>query len=477
MLLPTMPWLHRLIVTAATERHTSRVIPAAWLVGYLFWTCGMLGAEEPGPAPTPIETAVPGTAPVSPAEFGIVVPTPGAEQLPPAPTLADCLRFATERNPAVQAARARWEAANAEIPQARALPDPIIFYETMTRQETPEHRFGAKQELPPFGALRAAGQKAQSEAQAEQYSYLAEQLRAAYRVKTAFHECLYLTQALEVQRATHNLVQELTRTLRDRYAAAAATHPDLLRLQSETARLETDLQSLEARRPVLAARLREALGLPPTGPQIWPAPISSTLPPPAVNEADLLAQLENDNPEVRAAREMVAAAEAGTSRARAMARPGFMLSAKQMRTEGGPAMGATNYPIEAMIEMSLPFNFAKNRARREQAEAKLTEARQRQDADLYRLTADLQEALFRYADSGRRATLFRDELIPRQEQTLAALRTAFAGGQAQFREVIEAERMLLELRLMNERARADQWIDLAEVEMLSGRELAAPAAQ
>ncbi len=76
-----------------------------------------------------------------------------------------------------------------------------------------------------------------------------------------------------------------------------------------------------------------------------------------------------------------------------------------------------------------------------------------------------------FADAGRKRSLFRDTLVPKAEQGLGAARTAFAAGKASFTDLIDAERTLLELRLMAARASTDQQIRLAELERLAGREL------
>jgi outer membrane protein TolC len=48
---------------------------------------------------------------------------------------------------------------------------------------------------------------------------------------------------------------------------------------------------------------------------------------------------------------------------------------------------------------------------------------------------------------------------------------AFAAGRAGFLDLIDAQRTLLEFELAYERALADRAINLAELEMLAGREL------
>jgi outer membrane protein TolC len=386
-------------------------------------------------------------------------------------TLDECIHYAARRNPNLQAAFYRWKAALEKIPQARALPDPKLWYEALTQVETPEHRFGFKQEFPQPGMLRAEGDIATREALARQHMFEAEKLRLFYEVKSVFHECEYLVRAIVAEQESIRLTRDIEGVLRSRYAAAAADHPSLLRLQAELAKMETELAGMEAMRPVLSARLNEALGRGPQASAVWPSLRTVTEELTALDERELLDALAADSPELRAAREMVNAAEAGRRKAKAGYRPMFMIGVRQMRMEGGPPMEERDYPVEAMLEMTLPFNYAKNNAALREAEAKMAEAEKEQEALANKLSTELKEAYYYYQDANRRLVLARETLLPKQEEALKSLQKSFAGGQAEFMDVVEAQRTLLAFRVMAERARADRLIRLSELEMMAAQNL------
>ena len=72
----------------------------------------------------------------------------------------------------------------------------------------------------------------------------------------------------------------------------------------------------------------------------------------------------------------------------------------------------------------------------------------------------------------------RDTLVPKAEQSLEVTRQSFESGRDSFTSLIDAERMLLlEFQLAADRARADREIRLAEIEMITGKQVQTEVAQ
>jgi outer membrane protein TolC len=72
-------------------------------------------------------------------------------------------------------------------------------------------------------------------------------------------------------------------------------------------------------------------------------------------------------------------------------------------------------------------------------------------------------------DAARReALLYRGQIIPRSETALASTRAAWETGRGMFRDVLEARRMLVEAKLMQVRAVAEQYEMLSELVLCCG---------
>jgi outer membrane protein TolC len=75
----------------------------------------------------------------------------------------------------------------------------------------------------------------------------------------------------------------------------------------------------------------------------------------------------------------------------------------------------------------------------------------------------------------RKTRLYRDGLIPKAEQSLNANYTAYQAGETDFLNLLDAQRQLLDFQLQFERSKSDLAIKRAEIEMITGREMAESA--
>jgi outer membrane protein TolC len=391
-----------------------------------------------------------------------------AEDLPASASLADCLTYAEARNPGVRSAFQRWQAARERAPQTRSLPDPLLMYEYWGMHDTKQQMLTIGQTIPWPGKLALAGSAAEREAEAGHQRYQAARLALAYRVKNAWFEYWYLARAIEIAKENAELAGSVEETARTRYKAALAEFADVVKAQVELARMEDLVKELEAMSGPTIARLNAELDRPAEAPLSAPekAPPEERL---TISETEVLALLEQASPELAAMDAEVAAARDELRLARRGPIPDLMLKAgaMTMKPEGmerddGPQLG---------VGITLPLWFGKYRAMRREAGAKLSAAEfARRDA-ANRLGSDAKMALFGLRDAERKAGLYRDTILPRAEQALAAARTGYAAGKVQFLELLDAQRVLIQFRLDLVRAQANRAQRLAEIEMLAGREL------
>ena len=91
-----------------------------------------------------------------------------------------------------------------------------------------------------------------------------------------------------------------------------------------------------------------------------------------------------------------------------------------------------------------------------------------------RLLADLTLAIFEYNDARRRLELYRDSLLPKARQSLDASISAYQNASAGFLDLLDAERVLLEMQLASRRAQTDAANAISKIEMLTGGDVPAP---
>jgi outer membrane protein TolC len=392
-------------------------------------------------------------------------------------TLQDYLAYAALNNPGLEAAFEEWAQAMERIGQVKSLPDPRLTYayyiqEVETRVGPQRQAFALMQTIPWFGKLGARGDMAREAAEAAHQKYEAAKLRLFYRVKHAYYEYYYLARAIDITESNMTLLENLESVARAKYRAGEGAHPAVIKAQVELGKLEDRLNSLRDLRAPTLARLNAALGRPAAEDLSWPQGIEYE--PVRLDEAEISRRLEETSPELRALAHVTAREERSVNLARKDYFPDFTLGANYIDTGQAldPEMkdsGKDAFMVS--LSINLPLWVGKYRSAEREAHARVDAARRRQDDSESRLQADLSFALFQLRDAGRRIDLYRDTLIPKAEESLLVSQRAFAVDNADFFELIDAERTLLEFQLSYERALTEHAQRLSEIEMLTGREL------
>ena len=174
--------------------------------------------------------------------------------------------------------------------------------------------------------------------------------------------------------------------------------------------------------------------------------------------------------------EYIGELEYGTIDAQKDYYPDIMLGVSLVETDEALMPGVADSgkdPIVAMIGVNLPIWRGKYHAAEREARFRKAAVEENRDDTGKRLDADLQLVLHQYRDAERKIDLYRDTLVPKAEQSLKVTQQGFEAGSTSFISLIDARRLLLEFQLAHQRAQADRGQRLAEIEMLTGREIGA----
>jgi len=392
--------------------------------------------------------------------------------------LATLLAIAQAENPGLQAAFHRWRAARERVQQAGALPNPRLTFagylqEVETRTGPMQGRVGLQQPVPWFGERGAAADRASAEAEAAREGLEALRLVLVHRVRESWYELAWLERAIAITRGHRELLVHWEGVSRARFETGIGSHADVIRAQVELGGLENRLRSLEDLRRPVAARLNAALDRP-TGAML-PTPALAADPPAdpplgaLLDEDALLAGLHDTNPSLRAGRLRVEAAEHGIELSRKAFYPDLLVGAEY--TFIGSRSGASGSGDDALaltLGFDLPVWVSANRAglRGAKADHAAAERGLRQAAN--DVATALELALYRLRDADRRVGLYQGSLIPKGEESVETLSTAYQSGDKGFLDLVDAERVLLEFQLQAARARADRAQALSETESITG---------
>jgi outer membrane protein TolC len=396
-----------------------------------------------------------------------------APVLPETPILADYFEVAVWHSPTLRAAYHDWEAALAAAGYVGAPPDPVIGYmyfvdPVETRTGPQNHRFSLRQRLPWFGTLGARKDREAQAALAAERRFISKQLQLFYKVEAAYADYYYLGQEIALTSENLELLRFWESVARGKYRVALKQHPDMIKAQVELGRMEDRLLTLQNQTQPASARLRSAVGM--TEAVSLPVPQTLEVTETHVDRDAVLASALDANPDLQALVHTIEGTRAGVRAAGKTQWPGLVLGVDYIAT--GPAV-IPNQPdsgkdaFMVSVGVSVPLWFSANGARKREAEAMQRSAEHAYTDARIRLTALVEQSVFEHEDALRKLRLYRDGLVPKAQQSLNASYTAYQSGDADFLNVLDAQRQLLEFQLLLERSRSNLATTRAALDMIA----------
>ncbi|MGH9835183.1 MAG: TolC family protein [Blastocatellia bacterium] len=198
----------------------------------------------------------------------------GAEATRPAApdvSLKSLVEEALKQNPEIIAMQRSFDMMRARVPQAKALPDPMLSYGYAgnavpippfdIQKGDPEsfRLLSFTQEVPYPGKLALKGKMANVEAEAEWWAYEQTRLNVVAEVKDAYFDLYYLHKAIETVTKNKDLLEKFARIAEASYAVGKGIQQDVLKAQVEISRLIEQLSLLEQRRQTAEVRINSLL--------------------------------------------------------------------------------------------------------------------------------------------------------------------------------------------------------------------------
>jgi outer membrane protein TolC len=379
-------------------------------------------------------------------------------------------QFAEEmatNHPSLLAARARTNAAAANVKSVRTWEDPmatvgVMAADRMMRMDDGDLSYGIEQKLPLFGRPGAMRKMAAAELAVEvadedmKFQSLRRDLaKALFRAALADEMLAIAEQDLEWISVTTKVVEE-------GYRSGAARLMDVLTLQNEQSKRREQLQTDRDNRAQALLVVNRFLNrdLSASWPKLQLPPLADEirLSPSILRYA--LAQA----PELRKMREELRMTEAAVNVARKERWPEVSVGFENRVYARENDVRSTEF----MVGFSIPLgNSSKYRAaiRREEEKRRAVELETQNMEQAVR--EEIHGLIVKISAARREALVYREQIIPRSEQALASAKAMFESGGA-LRDVLDARRMLLEGKLMYVRAVAEQYEMLSELVLCCG---------
>ncbi len=393
-----------------------------------------------------------------------------------------------ESNPDLASLEAAEQAAWQRPAQAGALPDPMLgvtgFPEPpQTRVGPQELGLSLSQKFPWFGTLGLRSRAAEAAATGESAGLEAARLRLVTRARRLYWELAFIESAVRIVREDRQTLAHYEELARSRYEAGVGLQQGVIKIQAEITKADARLLDLQTRRAGLLARINALRD----GPEGSPVEVDSLTTPPEVRP-DLARWRER----AAAARPEVAAADARIDMSRSaagLARKRYLpdLTVGLSYTFVGrrsDAAGLAMPPeddgsdiLGVSLGLSLPLWRGSLAAGVREAELDRVRAQEGRRSVLAGIEADLADLARSLPLTWDRLRLYEDVLGVQAEQSLQSAEAAYRATTIGALDLLDAERVLLEVRIGTARARADYAIALARLEEAVGGPVAPAGAE
>jgi len=396
------------------------------------------------------------------------------------PQVQDLIRVLLDENPEVRSARAFSESLLERVPQARSLDDPQLSYRYFA--STPETRVGPQvqtlelsQDLPWAGKRRLQAQRAEHTAIGAKWRVRDLERMLVAELKRAYFEVAYLQEALTVNAEERSLLARFESIALKRYATGEGIQQSVIKVQTDLTRLDDQETALRERLDVVLRRIAELIGRP--GSPLTLQPITLEVPENDYDRSELEKVAETAHPRVLAAEQQIAADETWSRRRTLESRPDFRVGIgyTQVRQREDPA-GLLMPPedngkdvLALAVGINIPLYRKRIRAGVAEAQESLASSQDRLSTDQNRLRFLVQESMLRIESLGERCRLFDEVLILQAEESLASAEAAYTTNRLGFLDLLDAERVLFQVRLTYHRLVSDFWMAMTDLEFATGQ--------
>ena len=380
-----------------------------------------------------------------------------------------------QRNPRLARLKAEAAALEQRSPQVKALPDPTatltwFVMPPQTRVGPQRAAINVVQRFPWFGTLKLDEQAALWDAVASGARLEGARIAVLTEVRKDYHELQFLkveNLVVEEDRVTLEHYAELALA---RYASGVGIDQAVIKIQAEITRTEARLLALGARRAAVVARLNALRDRPQSTPVVVTE--SRRRHPVLLDPEELRIRALDTRPEIAAANAMVEAAASRVERKKKTYSPNVVVGLNYgyvsrrddeagrlnppenngqdiLGLTGGISLPLWRSSLEAGVEEGVQIHLAAEEGRREVTAA---------------IDGELGELQYRIPLLEQQTKLYDRVLIIQATQSLRSAESAYASGTANALDLLDAERVLLQVRIAAERVRSDLDVAYAQLE-------------
>ena len=400
--------------------------------------------------------------------------TPRADPAGPALTLDDVERIALASNPEIAVAARRVAIAQAHVPTAGALDDPMAMYrgwgvplQQPWNYNDAQNMFSISQTFPGAGKRTLRTSVAESDVDVAKAQLDEVRLEVRVRVHKAFDDLLLADDEMRIHDEHVAIARQAIEETRIKYTTGKVPQQDILKAQVALTALAEHMIRFDHDADLARAHLNTLMGRNPNTPlKVRGEYAVLTTLPQAQTLEDLALQ---SRPDLVAARNAAERSHKEQDLVKKVYVPDFTVSAGYMVMPSGQ-----NFRNAYMVEgsMNLPWlNHRKHDAEIAEATVQATE----QDAELTALRNEafgqIQEALVEAEAAQKLAQMYHDQLRPQAEATLQSSVIAYENDKTDLLDLLDSQMTVINIDLAWLQAIADFDSRLADLELATGTSL------
>ncbi|MFC1485225.1 TolC family protein [bacterium] len=389
------------------------------------------------------------------------------------------INLALKTNNQIQALGNKTESLKYKADQSKKLDFPVISYsyyidEVETRVGSQKQAYNIMQSFPFFGKLRTRFHISNSLYKAYESQYYALIDTVVFNIKDTYYEYIYLMKSIDTTREHIKLLESFENLINIKYKTNKAGYQDALRVQIELDKIKNKLRALESYRVPIISRLITLAGSEKIENIIkeTDAKYPDVLPD-IPNKEKITKQIFKTNPILKEQSFYVKEAENKVKLSKLNYFPDYALGVTYIDTEKRDLDMVDNGkdPFILMVKLKLPIWFKKLNAEMKKSKYDLLAKEEKYKHIEYKLKEQLEYIYYKIEDGHRKIELYRDSLVPKAEASLKTIHTKYKAGSMDFLNLIEAERLLLDLKLEYFQSIKIYCQQLAELEKIIGKQL------
>lgn len=393
--------------------------------------------------------------------------------------LPELISEALKNNPDLQSANNFWHASEARIPQASALPDPVLSFSlanlpidnfVFDQEPMTGKRFSLMQMLPFPGKLGLKEKIAGEAANVSGLRYKGLQNQLVWNVTFVYYQLFFVDRAIETSRKNGKLIEQFTRIAETRYRVGKGLQQDVLKAQVEYSKITDKLIVLRQRRETLEAKLNMLLN------RDIETPVGSPVEPGIQlldKELSELKKIVAENSplllswqaKIRQNKQKVKLAKKGYY-------PDFSLGISYTQRDVlSSGMGGVDY-LSGQISMSIPLYYYKKQKKNVQENLLNQQAVELKYQNMLKIVhKDLERTKTSLEKNKKRTELFKSVIIPQATQALNSSLSAYQVDKVEFLTLVNNQLTLFNFELEYYKALSEYQQDFAELEALLGIKL------